>query len=137
MKKVVVLLVMVLVFSMMGVANAYALDFGENMNIASKEMVILMVLQVIFLFIGAGIAGIDHKTFGKAMLATLGIIAFFFFLSLLSAESNIKGIGLVVIGALSIVVIQKVFDTTFTKALGAFLFSLAGEAIAVLFIPGI
>ena len=135
MKKVVVFLVMTLVFSMMGVAKTYALDFGENMNIVSRESVLLIALQVIFLFVGASIVRVDQRTFGKALLATLGIAAFFFFTSILTAESNIKGIGLVVVGVLSIVVIQKVFDTTLGKALGAFLFTLGSDFIAILVIP--
>jgi hypothetical protein len=135
MKKVVVFLVMVLVFSIMGVGKTYALDFGENMNIVSREALLLIALQVIFLFVGASIAKIDHRTFGKAALATLGIVVFFFFMSLLTAKSNIGGIGLVVVGALSVVVIQKVFDTTLGKALGAFLFTLGSDFIAILVIP--
>jgi hypothetical protein len=135
MKKTVVYLIITLVLSMMGATNTYALDFGENMSIANKGLLILMVLQVIFLFIGASIAGIDHRTFGKAILSALGIAAFFFFMRVLTVERNIEIVGLVVVGILSIVVIQKIFDTTLMKALAAFLFTLGADAIAVLVIP--
>jgi hypothetical protein len=135
MKKVVVFLVMTLVFSMIGVAKTYALDFGENMNIVSRESVLLIALQIIFLFVGASIVRIDQRTVGKALLATLGIAVFFFFMSMLTAESNIESIGLLIVGILSVVVIQKVFNTTFMKALGAFFFTLGADAIALLVIP--
>lgn len=135
MKKVVVFLVMTLVSGMMGVTKTYALDFGENINIVSREAIILIVLQVIFLFVGASIARVDQRTFGKALLTALGIVAFFFFTMMLTAESNIQGIGLVVVGILSIVVIQKIFNTTLGKALGTFFFTLSADAIALLVIP--
>ena len=136
MKKVVVLPVIALVFGMMGANSASALDVAENINIASRGMLILIVLQVIFLFVGASIAKIDQRTFGKAILATLGIAAFFFFTFLVTAEKGIEGFGLVVAGLLSVIVIQKVFDTTLMKALGALLFTLISDCIAMLFIPG-
>ena len=135
MKKVVVFLVITLVFSMMGVAKTYALDFGENMNIVSRESLLLIALQVVFLFVGASIVRVDHRTLGKALLATLGIAAFFFFTSILTAESNIKGISLVIVGILSVVVIQKIFETTLMKALGTFFFTLGADAIAIFVIP--
>jgi hypothetical protein len=136
MKKVVVFLVMTLVFSMMGVAKTYALDFGENMDIVSRESVLLIALQIIFLFVGASIVRIDQRTVGKALLATLGIAVFFFFMSMLTAESNIESIGLLlIVGILSVVVIQKVCNTTFMKALGAFFFTWGADAVALLVIP--
>jgi len=135
MKKVVVFLAMTFVFGMMGVTKTYALDFGENMNIVSRESLLLIALQVIFLFVGASIVRVDHRTLGKALLATLGIAAFFFFTLILTAERSIEGIGLVVAGILSVVVIQKVFETTLMKALGAFLFTLGADFVAILVIP--
>ena len=130
-------LLIMLILSMISATNVGALDFGENLSITSRKLVILLVLQVIFLFLGATIAGIDHRTFGKAVLATLGIAAFFFFILVLTAETNIRGIGFVVVGILSIVVIQKIFDTTLKKALGTFLFALIANVFTALVIPAI
>jgi hypothetical protein len=103
------------------------------MNIANGKMVILMVLQAAFLFIGASIAQIDHKTFGKAIWAALGITSLFFFLHIVSTKMALGDVfGFFVGGILSIAMIQQVFSTTLTKALGTFMIAVGGSIITVL-----
>ena len=131
MKKFVTYLLMVVVLSLLGTTNTYALDFGGNMDIGTGGLLLLIGLQIIFLFIGTRVVGIEHRTLGQVIWATLGIIAIFFFMLVLTQGKNFEGLGLVVVGILSIILIQRLFNTSLVKALGASLFALIANAIAV------
>lgn len=131
MKKFVTYLLMVVALNVIGTTHAYALDFGGNMDIGTGGLLLLIGLQIIFLFVGTRIAGIRHRTFGQVIWATLGIITIFFFMLVLTQGGNSEGLGLVVVGILSIILIQRLFDTSLVKALGASLFALIANAIAV------
>ena len=135
MKKFVTYLLMVLVLSILGTTNTYALDFDGNMDIGTGGLLLLIGLQIIFLFVGTKIAGIAHRTLGQVIWATLGIIAIFFFMLVLTQGKNFEGLDLVIVGVLvgvlSIVLIQMLFHTTLVKALGASLFALIANAITV------
>lgn len=137
MKKLVVCLVMTLVLSMIGAIDVYAIDFTENLSISIGELAILLVLHLIFLFIGAKIAGVEHETFGQVIWATLGVAVLFFFMLVLTSGKDLETLGLFVVGILSIVLIQRIFNTTLLKALGTFLFTLVGNVIAIFVVPGI
>jgi hypothetical protein len=131
MKKLVTYLLMVLAFNMLGSTNTYALDFGGNMDIGTRGLLLLIGLHIIFLFIGTKIAGITHRTLGQVIWATLGIIAIFFFMLVFTQGGNFEGLGLLVVGILSIILIQRLFNTTLLKALEASVFALIANGVAL------
>ena len=102
-------------------------------------IVLGILLGIVFLYLGARGANIEEVTFGKAVIAyfvncAVGLILGTF-LSFIPIIGTI--IALLISMVFSIFVIKGVFETTFLKALFAWLITLLLAVIAALILGGI
>jgi hypothetical protein len=102
------------------------------------ELVSIVLLQAILLFIGAGIAHIENRTIGKAIWTALGAGVLWLILAVLALKIGLGNIvSVIVVAILTVVIIEKFFVTTLTKALKTLLFVLIVDALTIPVILGI
>lgn len=94
--------------------------------------IISLLITALFLWIGATLAGIKGASFGKAILTALlsviGLTILGVFLSFIPFMGDFLGLLLGVL--LSIFIIKAVFDTSWGKALSAWIFYVIAVMIA-------
>jgi hypothetical protein len=88
----------------------------------------------LFMWLAAKIAGVRHATFGRAVVAALASWVVSGLCYALAPLLPIIGIGLATLAAilLSLVAIKAAFETSWGKALLAWLFNLIVQTVAVL-----
>ena len=96
------------------------------------ELVSIVLLQAILLFIGAGIARIESRTIGKALWTALGVAVSWLIMSVLTLKIETGNIVSIIVAAIfAVAIIQKLFVTTFIKALKTLLFVLVVDALTI------
>ena len=121
---------------MMSWANtAYALTIG-GVEVGLEQFLLLIVFHIIFLFIASKIADFEQPDFLRAVSCSLGIAAIFFFLLVLTDNSGLQSIGLIVAAIADVVLIQRVYNTTLGKTLIAFLLIAIATVVAAIVLSG-
>ena len=89
--------------------------------LAGTAVLFWLFLSAAFLLWGARLAGIERRTFGRAIgTILLGGIAWFVVLAIFNAAPLVgTGLGLLLGFCVSAAVMTPIFDTTFGKALAA------------------
>lgn len=117
--------------------TAHALSFGNNIEVGMGQFLLLIVLHSIFLFVASKIADFEQPEFWRAVSCSLGIAAFLFFMLVLTGNNNdLQTIGLVIVAAAAIVLIQRIYNTTIGKTLIAFLITVVATTIAATLLSG-
>ncbi len=114
---------------------AYAVNFGDT-TMGMGQFLALIALHCIFLFISSKILDFEGPDFWRAVSSSLGIAAIFFLMLVFTADSDSQNIGLVVVAIVAVVIIQRVYNTTPAKTLGAFLITAIAMAIAMTALSG-
>lgn len=92
-----------------------------------------VLIASFFLWIGAKIAGVKEATFGKSILAAIGAEFVIWIISLVLSIIPVIGtvIGFIVGLILAIFVIKGIYDTSFGKALAAWIFGAIAQVVAI------
>jgi len=110
--------------------NYYA--WGGLIVFVFLMLLFFLFIPAFFLMIGSVIANIEKTTYMTAILATIASVFIFYFVALLAIPNfNVSmSIGLMVGFILSIISIQAIYETTFGKALVAWIFGTITMVIA-------
>ena len=97
------------------------LPLGGLLVLLAGGLLALLFLSAAFLLWGARLAGIERRSFGRAIgTILLGGIAWFVVLAFFNAAPLVgTGLGLLLGFCVSAAVMTPIFDTTFGKALAA------------------
>ena len=102
-----------------------AIPLGTSLALLAVGLSALLVLSAVFLLWGARLAGIERRSFVRAIgTIFLGHLAWFAVIAMFNAAPIVgTGAGLLLGFCVSAAVMAPIFDTTFGKALAANLFA--------------
>lgn len=103
--------------------------FGALTGIA----ILAALIAAFFMWIGAKMAGIKEATFGKSLIAAIGAEFIIWIFSLILSVIPVIGtvIGFIVGLTFAIFVIKGTYNTSFGKALVAWVFCVISEIVAI------